>query len=313
MGGYSGRDMIHDPVHLNPPTIQRTSSEDSRDEPHYIEDGRKHPDFRSPPPSQPMYSVPSSSSSRSTISPRPRGLSERGLVPPPILHERENEPMYSVPSSSSSRSTTSPRPRGLSERGFASPPIRHEREIEADPYERDRPPYEPHEPYIEPRHEAPYRTPDTYYIIPAGTNVIFQDENGKELTRVGDFSGRRRSRPRREKPLIVQDEFGNELYRTPGHGSRGGSSYGGGSDRVSYMDHYASSQGSQLSHMSSNGPNVILLDHSGRQIPLTNSSASGSTASGSYRGGGSYRSGSSHGSGRGPHEVVNNGIRTIHI
>lgn len=49
MGGYSGRDMMHDPVHLNPPTILRTESEDSRDYPQYMGDGRKHPDFRQPP------------------------------------------------------------------------------------------------------------------------------------------------------------------------------------------------------------------------------------------------------------------------
>jgi hypothetical protein len=49
MGGYSGRDMMHDPVHLNPPTIQRTDSEDSRDDSQYMEDGRKHPEFRRPP------------------------------------------------------------------------------------------------------------------------------------------------------------------------------------------------------------------------------------------------------------------------
>lgn len=31
--------------------------------------------------------------------------------------------------------------------------------------------------------------------------------------RVGDFSGRRSRRPHREAPLIVQDEYGRELYR----------------------------------------------------------------------------------------------------
>jgi hypothetical protein len=32
-------------------------------------------------------------------------------------------------------------------------------------------------------YEEPQRTPDTYYIIPSGTNVIFQDEDGNEITR----------------------------------------------------------------------------------------------------------------------------------
>lgn len=77
-------------------------------------------------------------------------------------------------------------------------------------------------------------------------------------SRVGEFSGERRSsRPPRERPLIVQDEYGRELYRyafcdnsylkvlninvsTPGYGGSraGSSSYGGGSDNGSYMDRY---------------------------------------------------------------------------
>ncbi|KAJ6599147.1 hypothetical protein DFH09DRAFT_26818 [Mycena vulgaris] len=63
----------------------------------------------------------------------------------------------------------------------------------------------------EPRH-APSDPvdPGTYYIIPGGMNVVFQDEDGNEITRVGDFSARRR----RISPIIVQDEYGHELYRT---------------------------------------------------------------------------------------------------
>ncbi|KAJ7179242.1 hypothetical protein C8R46DRAFT_632149 [Mycena filopes] len=41
-------------------------------------------------------------------------------------------------------------------------------------------------------------------------NVVFQDAEGNEITRVGDFSGRRRP----ISPIIVQDEYGRELYRT---------------------------------------------------------------------------------------------------
>jgi hypothetical protein len=80
------------------------------------------------------------------------------------------------------------------------------------------------------------------------------------------------------------------------------------------MDHYASSQGSVASRSSSNGPNVILLDPSGRQIPLSGSSGSMS-GSGSYRGGGSsYGSGSTTSSSpRRYREVINNGVRTIHM
>jgi hypothetical protein len=46
MGGYSGRDMVHDPVQLNPPPIETVESMDSRNNDHYIEDGRRHPAFR---------------------------------------------------------------------------------------------------------------------------------------------------------------------------------------------------------------------------------------------------------------------------
>lgn len=53
---------------------------------------------------------------------------------------------------------------------------------------------------------------DKYYIIPAGAPVIFEDENGNELTRVGDFSGHYRP-PRRTRPVIVQDQYGREICR----------------------------------------------------------------------------------------------------
>ncbi|KAH9947268.1 hypothetical protein B0H21DRAFT_739606 [Amylocystis lapponica] len=52
---------------------------------------------------------------------------------------------------------------------------------------------------------------DTYYIIPGGAPVVFEDEDGNELTRVGDFSGR--YRPRRPRPVIVQDQYGREICR----------------------------------------------------------------------------------------------------
>lgn len=66
---------------------------------------------------------------------------------------------------------------------------------------------------------------DTYYVVPGGAPVIFEDENGNELTRVGDFSGRYRPRPQR--PVIIQDEFGNEIYRM---GFDGRDSYDSGSE-----------------------------------------------------------------------------------
>ncbi|KAG8218735.1 hypothetical protein J3R82DRAFT_4405 [Butyriboletus roseoflavus] len=44
-----------------------------------------------------------------------------------------------------------------------------------------------------------------YYIIPGGMNVIFQDEYGNEITRVGDFSGR--SRPSRPDTIVTTEDL----------------------------------------------------------------------------------------------------------
>lgn len=73
--------------------------------------------------------------------------------------------------------------------------------------------------------------PDTYYVIPGGAPVIFEDEHGNELTRcviivlstqtytltsycgrVGDFSGKYRYRAP-QRPVVIQDDQGNEIYR----------------------------------------------------------------------------------------------------
>ncbi|KAH7922459.1 hypothetical protein BV22DRAFT_656774 [Leucogyrophana mollusca] len=58
-----------------------------------------------------------------------------------------------------------------------------------------------------------------YYIIPGGVNVIFQDERGHEITRVGDFNRRQPSRP---APFVVQDAQGQEIYRYDSSHSREG-------------------------------------------------------------------------------------------
>ncbi|KAI0091964.1 hypothetical protein BDY19DRAFT_570360 [Irpex rosettiformis] len=52
---------------------------------------------------------------------------------------------------------------------------------------------------------------DTYYVIPGGAPVIFEDDKGNELTRVGDFSGR--YRPQRQRPVIIEDSRGREIGR----------------------------------------------------------------------------------------------------
>ncbi|KAH7916188.1 hypothetical protein BJ138DRAFT_1140364 [Hygrophoropsis aurantiaca] len=58
-----------------------------------------------------------------------------------------------------------------------------------------------------------------YYIIPGGVNVIFQDERGREITRVGDFNRRQPARP---APFVVQDAQGREMYRYDSNHSREG-------------------------------------------------------------------------------------------
>lgn len=64
----------------------------------------------------------------------------------------------------------------------------------------------------------PKGRPPICYIVPGGMNVVFQDERGRELTRVGDSSGRRRPAP--PAPFIVQDPSGRELYRYDGSPNR---------------------------------------------------------------------------------------------
>ncbi|KAH9843810.1 uncharacterized protein C8Q71DRAFT_14303 [Rhodofomes roseus] len=56
-----------------------------------------------------------------------------------------------------------------------------------------------------------YGEKDTYYIIPGGQPVIFEDDYGSEITRVGDFSGYYRPQP--PHPVIVEDEYGREICR----------------------------------------------------------------------------------------------------
>ncbi|KAF8812363.1 hypothetical protein BYT27DRAFT_6416282 [Phlegmacium glaucopus] len=59
-----------------------------------------------------------------------------------------------------------------------------------------------------------------YYIVPAGLDIIFQDENGTEITRVGrtikgtqDHSSQVHSKLK-NIPIVVQDVLGNELFQS---------------------------------------------------------------------------------------------------
>lgn len=60
--------------------------------------------------------------------------------------------------------------------------------------------------------------PDVYqYIVPVGVDIIFQDEAGIEIARVGNSKPSKRNaddKPRNHAPIVVVDELGNELYRS---------------------------------------------------------------------------------------------------
>ncbi|KAH9978086.1 hypothetical protein BGW80DRAFT_793462 [Lactifluus volemus] len=91
----------------------------------------------------------------------------------------------------------------------------------------------------------------TYYIIPPGMSVIFRDEHGNELKRVGDFSGTDDPEMYDETPIELTDRHGRTVYRTGGN----------------YMDDAGVSDGT-------NGPKVV---HLGQYI--SNSSGNGSVTS----------------------------------
>ncbi|KAF7331982.1 hypothetical protein MKEN_00078500 [Mycena kentingensis (nom. inval.)] len=115
------------------------------------------------------------------------------------------------------------------------------------------------------RHRSPSPT-GTYYIVPGGMNVIFQDEQGNEITRVGDFDGRRRrgsatsddhvqhpqhheDRRKARRPRDENDTRGRHQHR------------GSGRSRRSYSS-------DSESHRQRNEATVVLIDRSGRQIPI---------------------------------------------
>jgi len=57
-----------------------------------------------------------------------------------------------------------------------------------------------------------------YYMVPAGLDIIFQDEDGTEITRVGkNVKGRQDHASyvhTKNIPIVVQDISGNELFRS---------------------------------------------------------------------------------------------------
>ncbi|KAI0028198.1 hypothetical protein K488DRAFT_89978 [Vararia minispora EC-137] len=59
----------------------------------------------------------------------------------------------------------------------------------------------------------------TFYIVPPGMNVIFTDDQGVEIARVGEFSAAPDPVRYRESPIILKDEQGRIIYET-GKGER---------------------------------------------------------------------------------------------
>ncbi|KAK2466149.1 hypothetical protein APHAL10511_001791 [Amanita phalloides] len=134
-----------------------------------------------------------------------------------------------------------------------------------------------------------------HYIVPGGLDVIFKDEDGNELTRIKNVGDGSR---RRVTPMVIEDEFGNEIYRT-GHFDPLSSSsrFDPGRRRKEYpyeSQYQKSTQqpgvpGSEpvvrapvwvqrrsgsptrhvyTSYLSPKAEKVILIDEHGRQIPI---------------------------------------------
>jgi len=145
-----------------------------------------------------------------------------------------------------------------------------------------------------------------WYIYPGKSPVIFQDPNGNEITRVGDFSNTTSAGTR---PPIVLDRFGraqndnnphayehdaaSTMY-TPSQYHRGTPRYAGSrplspSPSVTFINLH-SNGGPHLHHLDplraqpgghtpSPGPNVIYMDEQGRKSPSTSSRSSSSSRS----------------------------------
>ncbi|KAF8639842.1 hypothetical protein AX17_001097 [Amanita inopinata Kibby_2008] len=134
-----------------------------------------------------------------------------------------------------------------------------------------------------------------HYIVPGGLDVLFKDEDGNELTRIRNTG--KRSNQRRVTPMVIEDEFGNVVYRTGDFDSLSSSSHTrsessrqqieypyasryqkskqtGGSEPVVRAPVWVERRsGSPTKHMytsylSPEAEKVILIDERGRQIPI---------------------------------------------
>nr|GAT54056.1 predicted protein [Mycena chlorophos] len=110
-------------------------------------------------------------------------------------------------------------------------------------------------------------SPGTYYIVPAGVNVIFQDQAGREITRVGDFENQERPTVDDRDPPRT-DEGRRSRNAEEGHGRRRHHHEFRTKHRESKDTHRSHSPSSDRSYRSSE-PTIILIDKYGRQIPIT--------------------------------------------
>ncbi|THH12392.1 hypothetical protein EW145_g49 [Phellinidium pouzarii] len=129
----------------------------------------------------------------------------------------------------------------------------------------------PYEEYIATAH---LRTPqdNTYFIIPGSTPVIFHDENGHELYRV---EAQKYNTPTlRRRRYIIQDEFGNELFRI-GNWNRDRanpfipgppSDYSSSSGSRSSLSRETNSDEARTEYTESSAPDILVMDENGQRI-----------------------------------------------
>ncbi|KAI0269285.1 hypothetical protein BC834DRAFT_621711 [Gloeopeniophorella convolvens] len=115
-------------------------------------------------------------------------------------------------------------------------------------------------------------TERTYYIVPPGMNVIFRDEYGNELKRVGDFSDDGAVDAYDEAPVELTDEHGRVVYKTGANYTDDGSEASDTTYRpkVVHLGQYAS--GGSIAPRASS-PITVSLDRRGhhRHIQLEHS------------------------------------------
>jgi hypothetical protein len=113
----------------------------------------------------------------------------------------------------------------------------------------------------------------TYYIVPPGMNVIFRDEHGNELKRVGDFGANDVPYEYDEAPVEIADERGHIMYKTGENYTDDGSDASDATHRpkIVHLGQYVSNGGSRVPRSAS--PITVSLDRRGyhRHIQLEHS------------------------------------------